>query len=847
MNDDGILNTEEDLKIKVISEWLRGHGFRAPDISLEKTFELRFGRSTLVIGAPETACRHARCDYLVRAHDGRNLMIIEAKAPGERLDDQVKEQGISYARALRHGGIAPFTVLTNGKDTLIYDSGTEQLLNGTLIPLDNQHVLNGFRYCGDDIALRAEALRVLVSLSPENLLAFCRNSVNDHLRLLRSTDLKSGKKYIPQLYVERPTATTRLNEALAKPDRAVTLVLGPPQVGKTNLLCHFTEAILSRGEPCLFYPAISIRKGLTEQLADDFQWSFGGEQSLPAIAQKLNAVLARTHQQLLIVVDGWNEAESEIACALNDECRRLATCDVRFVLSMTNIAARRLLVDKANNTGFVADTVGLSREMISLVELAPEKLRAGAGSCDQLNVVGVERYSAEEVDQAYKTYSRHYSVQIPEGAFRSADPFLIGIAMPLFANDTLPLSLDEPSIIELHLDRKAEQVGTIDPVSVRALLRVLGEEVFQNGAPVSENALLARCGLAISASFDVRLFEAALLIRREDRGVRTIDFYYDRERAFVIAEWVRKWPVTMGSSFEALRQEIVLAMATGAGAEALLWFFGQLKYIRYLKDACERLDTFGDDRVRKALLSAILKVLSTSGRNDEWMRECMERCLGDASNLVRLEAVKLMTLLADEAESIVEHLSADSVLIADLLTIDDEYPLSKGAAGQIVLDALSELHHRTSEDGGDSSPVSAILSRLVHSEQPSLRRAASRALGSISPQVFFDTVSLWIGQGVSRTTGDAVFAGVEQAIHTLGEYYYGSYCPGYLEALKQDGALENEYERMIQLLAPTIRFFGRGKCQGLVDILGDLCPAGVAEVIETMGSTYNPNQLDMAF
>ena len=109
-----------------------------------------------------------RADVLVRSYDGRNLLIVEVKAPHELLDDNVREQGICYARLLRKGGIAPFVILTNGHETKIYDSISEELINGTAIPLDHPHIKAGFRVNVDDMAFRAEALERFISLSPEN-------------------------------------------------------------------------------------------------------------------------------------------------------------------------------------------------------------------------------------------------------------------------------------------------------------------------------------------------------------------------------------------------------------------------------------------------------------------------------------------------------------------------------------------------------------------------------------------------------------------------------------------------------------------------------------------------------
>ncbi|MEM6402478.1 MAG: type I restriction enzyme HsdR N-terminal domain-containing protein [Cyanobacteria bacterium P01_D01_bin.116] len=199
--------SEEDIRTKVVANWLANHGFKPADISVEFSFEIRLGRGIFRVGSgKEQSVFRPRADVLVRSCNGRNLLIVEVKAPNEQVDDQAREQGISYARLLREGGIAPFVVVTNGYETRIYDSISGDLVDGTTIPVNHPHVRNGFRVSADDLALRAEALETFISLSPENLMEFCRAQVSQRMRLLRSNDPCSGKKYIPALYIEREQA-----------------------------------------------------------------------------------------------------------------------------------------------------------------------------------------------------------------------------------------------------------------------------------------------------------------------------------------------------------------------------------------------------------------------------------------------------------------------------------------------------------------------------------------------------------------------------------------------------------------------------------------------------------------
>jgi hypothetical protein len=836
MSEDQLI-TEEDIKAKILSHWLRDHGFGANDITLEKTFELKFGRGVFVVGKKAADIHRARCDYLVKAIDGRNLMILEVKSPKGVLSDSDKEQAISYARTIRSGGIAPYTIITNGFKTLIYDSISGQLLNGEKIPQDHPHAMNGFRYSGDDISLRAEAINLLISLSPENLLAFCTGSVNHHLKLLRSIDVESGKKYIPALYIERQAPAQQLEEFVLQRTRSVLLVTGPPQVGKTNLLCKFVENCLDNNHPVLFYPSISFRKGLLDELADDFEWGFLADASIATTAQRLKILLSRMKKDLIIVVDGWNEAEIDIARALNDELKRIASENIRFVLSLTNIAGRRLLIDRANNSTFVADAIGLSRDSVPLLDLDLQKLVPGITS-GALSLVVVDCFSHEEAERAYSVYSQVYSVTVPTEHERTRDPFILGVAMPLFRDRTLPQRLDEPQLIEKHLRRKALQAGGIDPASVQTMLSKLGEEIFEQDAPVSEDAYLHRCRLPASSVISAGLFESALLVRRGNSGCRTLDFYYGRERDFVIAMWSRNWSKLLADA--ALELELRLALKTSAGRDAFVWFLSQGEHLLQLSCICSRFKDL-DDEGKCLLLKVIADRFEQCGKN-AWAGDCLKLGLTNDNPKVRIEAVRMMAVTTDAHEELAAYITCDPELLEKLLLIDVEFSLSRGSAGQVVLDALRSVHWDNAPEDDDSD-ISDALSELLRSIMPHTVRAASKALGYIGARLFLRHFAKLLAQGIVQRNPEAFFAGVEQAEQTLSSEFYGDMCPGTLSFNKTDMEWRKyEYREMADYFRPIIRYYGSKRCESLRDLLADLRPPSMPDEFENIAPIYVPGQ-----
>lgn len=188
------LISEDDIRTKVVYEWLACLGFSLNEISIEYSLHVQLGRSVRAF--------HPRTDILVKSSTGSNLLIVEVKEPNHRLSDVDKNQAISYARAVK-GNIAPFAIITNGLESLIFDSITAEQINGETIPANHPYVTSGMKVTSDGIKERLEAVRYLISLSSENLLAFCQGQVENRISLLKGNDIYSGKKYIPELYVER--------------------------------------------------------------------------------------------------------------------------------------------------------------------------------------------------------------------------------------------------------------------------------------------------------------------------------------------------------------------------------------------------------------------------------------------------------------------------------------------------------------------------------------------------------------------------------------------------------------------------------------------------------------------
>lgn len=834
MSEQRLLLSEDDIRTKVIYGWLAGHGFNPRDISIETTFEIRLGRGVFRVGTEksETKTVRPRADILVRSN-GKNLLIVEVKAPDESLGNEAKEQAISYARLLRTGGIAPFVVLTNGYETHIYDSISGNSIEGQTVPVDHPYAQNGFRVSGDDLKLQAEALAAFISLSSSNLIEFCRQQASYRMRLLKSDDLYSGKKYIPALYIERESAFKQLEKLIEEKQRMI-LVVGLPQVGKTNFLCHFVENRLERSLPCLFYPAIGMQNSLLYELAEDFEWIMGQDNSAAQIARKLSRVLEQSSQRLVIVIDGWNETDHTLARVIDHQCERLSCDNITFIVSLTNLSASRLLLDDLGNPSAIAEAAYIgSVGAIKALEIEPSSKNIR----EQQSIVCVDGYTTEEMDEAYKRYSQLYSVHVPTEHCRDKDPFLIRIGMEYFSGQVLPETFDEPSLIEHLVHAKiARGAGLSDDLSVISLSK-LGTEMFLKDVPVNQATLMQSWQLSAVEELPKGFFEAALLAKvHTKQGVPAADFYYSRERNFVIAYWSRTWPQRLREvTSESMLAEIQLAANTSAGTECLRWFLKQ----RDNQDVLESLADFWpdyDSTLRRLVLSCVYEHPFSDDYpiDGSWIQELIYRGAQDEDPLVKVEAAKNAVRFTEDSTAIADILIIDKEFLTRLLEVNDTYPLEEPGVGHILLEAFDYLQPQVSRQGDKSLSISDIFVIIAQDNTLplSIRSGAVKSLGYVAPDIYLAFLCQHINQGMDTSKNHCFKDGIDLAAEKLREKYHGdAYCRGWLHSLRNDSeGLRQEYFRMRRICHPVITFYWPFEgCRNLLSILESLKPDRIDE------------------
>ncbi|NOT93839.1 type I restriction enzyme HsdR N-terminal domain-containing protein [Ferruginibacter sp.] len=592
---------EAEVREKIINPWLVGLAFKQTDIKLESSFSIRLGRGVKSISG--------KSDYLVKSNTGVNLFIIETKSQLAKLNDDDKNQAISYARLISEGNIPPFSIVTNGLETIIYDSISKEKVTGELA--QHPHVKNEFQIeCS--IAARSEALNCLLALNEQNLHKFCTHQVQYRLRPLKSEDIYSGKKYIPTLYIKRNDPENRLNNLLfdLKNPRRLVLVTGSPQKGKTSFVCNQVENLLLKNINCLFFPAIGLNTGLLNAIKEDFQWVFHDQNDVVHIIQQLENIIKKQKQKLFIFIDELNEIDQKIALLISSECERIASEKIVIVLSATSNSLERLLFEYGN-PNFLADQSNITLKEAELLS------KKALQNIEDKNVIQINDFNAKELDEAATLYSKAYNVKGYKINILFSNPLLLRVAMELFANKEIPENLNDANLIGESLFLKGSRTG-ISKTCFQKYILELSEILFKKDSPISDLHSLNIEGIDIQ-----KLYEAAILAELHTTNNKpAIDFYYSRERDYCIAYLLKDWlNIFLKGNKDEVKQYLDDAIQTYVGQEALRWFFSSPSHIQQVIRCVDLFDGVINTEIKNILFYAMLSQDFTSQAQLNWLSE----------------------------------------------------------------------------------------------------------------------------------------------------------------------------------------------------------------------------------
>ncbi len=792
---DELLNNEEEVRSKVVIPWLRSHGFTDHEFCIESSFNIQLGRNAFrIMGAnsfkeaPENA--KPRIDVLVKSSEGLNLFVIEVKHPRVSLNDKSYKQAISYGRLLDSGGMAPFVVVTNGKNSKVYCTFTGEEVSSKSIK--TKSINFNFKNIIDGLKLKNDALLQLLHLSNENLLQFSELQVKERMQILYNESIHSWEKYIPKLYVSREKEENSLRSFIES-DKKVTLVTAAPQIGKTNFLCHMATSFLSEGIPCLFFPAIGLDDNLVNSIASDFSWE-GAAVASPITFIRDNLRSITEKQKLVIFIDGLNEVSSSLISSINSDASKLQNLSLNFVISCTWSSIKRVLSDQ-NNAPYFSKQLGMTKDLLERIDVESEVVFGDTP------IIQLKEFSEDERLLAFNKYSKEYKVKKLSDSSVFAHPYSLRLAMQHYSGNVQVSDIDIEELLHLKIKDKANRCCIFSDEIVFSILKRITERMIElSSASVSADFIL-ELNLVSGNEFN-RLYDSGILARIvNEKSMSEIVFYDEMERDFITA--IHYLELDEKKSHN-IKETLSKSFKTYVGSSAIRWF---CILSEEFCELCLECIQSNDADLCTFVISSIRQNKTFVVDEIQYLN-LFDKCTVLSSPRLTAEILQFGVELDIQYNEIIESLNEaeQEVLIQGLLSIDTEDIKPEGYFSSIF-EALTSSHYQAvGNDEDQHSAITSILENNVISQNKNNSLFAAKLLAYINPEMF---VGIYI-TGITNKS-DSVFN--ERAINELAEIimnnlhgrYYGDMCPGMMHWLESSEPEDSLYEyEKLQTLCPLI-------------------------------------------
>jgi hypothetical protein len=512
---------EEEIRSKLLLPFLVDLGFEASDIKLEQSFSIRLGRSVHRISG--------RSDILCKLN-GKNLFIIEVKRDSNKLSQNDIDQGISYATALIDG-IAPFTIITNGITTKIFDSVTRKELSGTKISGQSNFWQNGCTLSTEEeLRIRFVALKNFISFSSDNLKVFCESQVWDRMGPIKGNLNSMNSKFVEELHLRRNGLHTVFDDFITS-EFSVFGLVGEAGVGKTSSMCYLALNSL-KDKFVLFYNAAIFNKSPLHYISNDLNLFFSGKSESDHILKKLDELGRLVNKSVIIFIDGIDEsADPNFSYELSEMAHAVGKLEfIKIIVSCkSNIWDRYMKV---------RDTYTHLHEQLSKFHIPIPQLNNNPGF-----ILCV--FNDEELNELIPSYKKAFGFkgEISKSLHEELkNGFFLRIFSEVYFNKEIPEKVNYKELLKRYIHKSLEKTEIGVEIGLRILSKIgklllnneYDEWAFYKNEGLEVESLLEGLGLSMYESLPEDLFDRNLLQRSNNEDSYNIAFYYSKIRDYII-------------------------------------------------------------------------------------------------------------------------------------------------------------------------------------------------------------------------------------------------------------------------------------------------------------------------
>ena len=518
---DNLLINEEEIRGKLILPFLKDLGFDDSEISLERSFSIRLGKTEKTI--------RGRSDILCR-RNGKNLFIIELKKDSITITEEDIAQGISYARLLCDN-IAPFTIISNGQTTKIFDTISRVELTGTRIAEQSAFWRNDCTLsASEDLNIRYLALKNFISFSDENLKQFCLDQVKGRMGTIIGAYNDPSVKYSNELHRKRVKLQDEFMN-FVKTDKSVFGVSGPAGVGKTSTMCalalQYTESHF-----VFFYNGSLMRTSPLELISQDLNGVFSNKVESGTVLKKLDEIGSYLKKNVIIFIDAIDES---VDPNLNLELSDLALAirqfkNIKLCISCKSNIWKSFLYQGDTQT-HLYEELKKSHALNPLLDSCPGFL--------------LEDFNQTEIDEILPVYKKAFdfkgeiSLELQKAL---KNGFFLRIFSEVYSGRQIPSIINDKDLIQKYLKQSIEKtnleyryamgfLGQIGKILVNYKFS-FSEEHQDEGLDV-EN-LYDEMNFDFSENLPEELFSRNILLKSNSNASYNVTFYYSKIRDYII-------------------------------------------------------------------------------------------------------------------------------------------------------------------------------------------------------------------------------------------------------------------------------------------------------------------------
>ncbi len=516
-----ILMNEEEIRGKLILPFLNDLGFDLSEISLEKSFSIRLGKTQHII--------NGRSDVLCK-RNGKNLFIIELKKDSVNILQKDIDQGISYARALIDD-IAPFTIITNGKTTKIFDSISRLELTGKKISEHSDFWKNDYKLSTDEeLRIRYEALKNFISFSDKNLKIFCKNQVQDRMGPTIGNIDEPTSKFVKDLYVQRKNLQSSFHN-FVNCKASFFAIVGTAGVGKTNTMCSLALQSLENNF-VFYYNAAIIHKSPLEHIAQDLNGVFSSKNESNDVLKKLDELGRLVDKNVFLFIDAIDESvNTNISLELSE-----------IAVTTRNLEKIKICIScKSNIWKNILQINGTHTHLFEELKKFHQPIASLANSPGFL----LEDFSEEELKSIVPLYQKAFGFkgEISLKILKDLrNGFFLRIFSEVYSQKQIPEKIDDKNLIKSYLKKSFEKT-TIDFQTGMRVLSKIGtvlinhkydelDAYFQDGLEIV--TLLENLNFSLNETLPEDLFARNILTKSNKEDSYNISFYYSKIRDYVI-------------------------------------------------------------------------------------------------------------------------------------------------------------------------------------------------------------------------------------------------------------------------------------------------------------------------